>query len=375
MKRTWVVVAGVAFALVLGGCKSKQTAAPVVTKTPSATPSVRPSITPSVVPVPSASPAATPSGPLGRDALDSKDERVAGVFPKTGEVGTWYKTCEVNVHPGTASDLLRMNVNPAGYLAYGVDWAADAAYQFSPADADKDKPLFVQLFHCAKPDGAFGLLTVNSSEPSRAKFGPGTEVRGNVVDSADQLFVCKGNYLLCVWSTGTQSDKFTDAMQQMAKAILDKLPPGDVVRPEILKTLPARGLTDSSIRVFRGDEFVRAFNPGLAGEALIESDEEMAVAEYQTATDRPVVQMFVIRYRSADRAREAGDRLTRAQGDARATDKEAVRNFKTTLLVGGVKGAYVFGSLTGDEYGLLERAAGGDAGELPVMPTIKDRLP
>ncbi|MDD4891713.1 MAG: hypothetical protein PHU85_17480 [Phycisphaerae bacterium] len=359
MKRTWMLTAAMSamLAIVLGGCKAKQQG-----KEP-AMPGMAGKETPKATPPPRLD---TPVEPplVGRDSLDSTDAKVAGLFPRTGQVGKWVKGHQVTLH--APDDLEKMVDKEApGYRAAGVDWAADMMYQL---DKDESKQAFVQLFHCAKAKDAYSLLTVNSAQPCKFKFGGGTEARGNAPDSADQIFVWKGEYLLCVWTAKIQPDSVTDAMQQLASAIVAKLPAATGGKGDLVTALPARGEKESAVRYYLGRHWLAAYNSALDQETRLESDDEMVVAEYEIAKERPPVVVFVARYGSPEKAVDAAKRLTTAQNDANTA-------FQLSLLVGGVKGRCVFGTLTADEYGLMEKTAGSDSGEMPVMPTLKDRLP
>ena len=90
----------------------------------------------------------------GPEADDSPDPRVKGLFPKTGLAGDWTRTDKAALY--LAADLGKMvRENTAGYLAYGVDWAANTAYQLGDDPATQ---LVVQLFHCRNAQHAYGLM-------------------------------------------------------------------------------------------------------------------------------------------------------------------------------------------------------------------------
>ena len=296
------------------------------------------------------------------EADDSADARVAGLFPKTGEAGEWKRIEKSALFGrGDLGEVDKPN-SEAAFSAYHVDWAAKTAYQLG------DDKLIVQLFHCEKPADAYGLLTMRSDQASTAKLGSDVEVRNG---EPAQLHICKGSDVLSLRPVSARqpSAEFAAAQAKLAQQILAKLPTGPIAKPELVALLPPRKIIDSKIRLYRGDEFLSGHNSEFSKVARLESDDELAVADYQLAADQSPVTMFVARYSSETKAKDAYDRLHKSELNPSSN------GFAVNLLVGGLKGSYVYGSLTGEAYGLMERAVGDDAADAPVMPTIQSKLP
>lgn len=350
-----------AAAVAMPGCKKTQQQPPTETSKPDQP--VQPK-TDSVQPKPDQ------PIPGSFDHMDVKDARVDGVFPKSGTLGAWKKVRPVAVFD--ADKLGDMDSNAIGYKPYNVDWAANMMYQLGDQAATQ---VVVQLFHCASGKDAYGLLTSMSTTALGSRFGAGTDARGEEL----RLNINKGNYLLSIWPGEQQGQPagMSADVSKLAQAIVDQLPAATVTVPDLIAAMPT-GLGQPLAHYYRGGLWLpqdTADQREFATDAQVDGNDELLLADY-TFRQSPgspalAVQVFVIRYASEGEAKEAFDRFDKRQTDAVGSG--------TQLLVGGIKGACVYGTTTGDAYGLMEdwvrREHIDDAAKYPVMPTIESVLP
>lgn len=363
-----------AVTLVLCGCKPAQQQQPKQPEQEKKTQADVP--TPDVPPVTPTVNVQPPVNPI--DQKDSADPRVQGLFPKSNVVGQWTKVREVRLYE--AANLGALD-NGAAYPAYGVDWAAEMMYQLGER---RNQQAVVQLFHSGSAKDAYGLMTSISSSPLGSQFGPGTEARG---EQGRLLVVNKGKFLLSVYSLEDPgSAAFANALGDLAQWIVDRLEPATgVSRPDLVAVLPTGGTGEPTVRYFRGGLWLARHDAAFASDkiARVEADDEVVLADYTCRRSDALpplrVQIFVVRYSSPGKAKEAYDRLCLVQTNPTDPDKVPAGFPGSQLLVGGIKGQCVYGTLTGDEYGVMEdwvnREHADDAQKYPVMPTLESVLP
>lgn len=298
----------------------------------------------------------TPPRPVGDQAVgvDDRDDpapQVAGIFPKSGseKAGRWVKRTPVKLYQ--VSTLDRMVDRVSFYLPYGIDWAADCQYLLAN---DPTQAVVVQLFHCRDSGDAYGLMSVHSEQSANGEIGQ--EVRGAGTPKPT-LNIWKSNYFLRLYTPLEQNAAFETAMRQLAVAITANLS-GEGSKPQLVQIMEGQGLLAGQLHYFRGPDSIASrwinsppYDAELSHNLKLNSDEQAVLAAYRTpGTDNAPCFMFIAKYSSPSRASEAHRRLV-------ALAKLANTSMGQNLVLGPLRGQYVFGTTTMMEYSRRERAA------------------
>lgn len=304
--------------------------------------------------------------PQGQDRFDSTAPQVRNLFPRTSDVGQWVKITPVKFYD--ADKLDDMSGNVAFFKAYGVDWAADTQYRLG---SDKNQALVIELYHCTDSGNAYGLMSVSSD--TLADVPLGMESRGG---DGVQMHIWTGGFYLHIYSPTRQGVTFIRSANELAARIVNGLSK-DGTWPALVQRLPGRNRIKESVHYCRGPQSIAG--QGLSnvasaralGKALaMESSDEMALAAYRVAGSREPCVMFIAAFSSSERATAAHNNLLRIQTDANT-------RLGQSIVVADQVGQYIFGSLDGDAYSLLEAEAKTSAepvDEFPVIPSIAKRL-
>ncbi|MCG3181008.1 MAG: hypothetical protein BIFFINMI_03375 [Phycisphaerae bacterium] len=306
------------------------------------------------------------------NAIDQKDDPdLAGIFPRSGQVGTWNKVTQASKYTGQAiTEVQSADVLPI-LQDYGVDWVAATQYQLGN---DQEQRLIVLLFHCDNSADAYGLMSISSSIPATLSEQLGQETR--LFDQAVGLSIWTGDYCLRVYSPKRQPPTFRPEMVAMARQIVRNLPgTSGKLPPDLVRMLPNDGLLEGRVHYLRGGDSLSYQYVQQIG--MLESfskvlrmgrNDTVVVAAYRTPglPDEPTM-IFVVRYSNAADAEAAQQRL--------ATLDPGTEIGREVVPYDRAVGLYVIGTLTGGPYSRLDKTATVDTvNDMPVFPTLARKL-
>ncbi|MDO8136671.1 MAG: 4Fe-4S binding protein [Candidatus Brocadiales bacterium] len=224
--------------------------------------------------------------------------KIKQVFPE--RVGAW----EVKVRPiaytGESGLYEYIDGGAEPYLSYSFQQVAVAEYRHN------DMRILVEIWQFGSTDDAFGVYT-KDREGSELVLGDHASIHENY------LWIWKGRYYIRL-EPGSPAVRLSE-VGAIAEAIIDRLPPGRSLPPELLRYLPKEGLLHERIQFFHkkiildniqiSDEFIEENVFGLGDET------DVVVAEYILASGEPPTKLMVVKYPTEEEARKAREGYVR----------------------------------------------------------------
>ncbi|MFQ5862336.1 MAG: DUF6599 family protein [Candidatus Brocadiales bacterium] len=210
-------------------------------------------------------------------------------------IGEWTMLASPLVYAGEGGLYEYIDGAAEPYLSYSYQQVTVVRY----GDV-RGREVLVEAWTFGTNDDAFGAYTYDRS-------GSRYDLGNEATISENYLWVWKGRHYLRFEPSGTEVG--LDEVSHIAETILDRLPPGESVRPTLLNYLPYEGLLEGRTKFFHSKIILD--NIYISDEVIEENvfglgkGTDVVVAEYMLGEDLPTMKLMLVEYPGDDSAHKA----------------------------------------------------------------------